>query len=212
MTTDAEQEAEKRILFALSSASTRLSLSDLGLERVPETSIARLKGLDDIDLSGNNLREVPPFVCSLKHLRVLDMADNDIQSLPLELRRNMSTLRFLDLDGNQGLALPDWLGDFRNLIVLSLEYLDLEEVPAFTERLRSLEKLFLGGNRIRQLPRWLRELRFLRRLSIERNPYLNLPAEIIQSNEAGRILDYYFRVDQGGTGPLRARWEARGLA
>ena len=60
----------------------------------------------------------------------------------------------------------------------------------------------LHNNRLEDLPASLLELPSLRELEVKNNP-LPIPAEIISSNDARKILSYYFRTkDEGTAKPL----------
>ncbi|KAL5281301.1 PHLPP2 family protein [Megaselia abdita] len=69
------------------------------LTSFPETIIYSWKCLEEINLSGNNLRHLPANLPALNYLRILRVHSNELQTTPA--LSTMSTLRVLDLAHNQ---------------------------------------------------------------------------------------------------------------
>lgn len=69
------------------------------LTSFPETIIYNWKFLEELNLSGNNLRHLPANLPALNYLRILRVHSNELQSTPA--LSTMSTLRVLDLAHNQ---------------------------------------------------------------------------------------------------------------
>lgn len=69
------------------------------LTSFPETVIYSWKCLEEINLSGNNLRHLPANLPALNYLRILRVHSNELQTTPA--LSTMSTLRVLDLAHNQ---------------------------------------------------------------------------------------------------------------
>lgn len=69
------------------------------LTTFPETIIYNWKSLEEINLSGNNLRHLPANLPALNYLRILRVHSNELQTTPA--LSTMSTLRVLDLAHNQ---------------------------------------------------------------------------------------------------------------
>jgi internalin A len=200
-----------------------LSLAGFRLGYVPE-EITRLRNLEVLDLSNNDLTDVPHFVGHIRSLRYLSLGGNHLHHLPTALR-DLCLLQTLNLSSNTDLTLPDWLGEFKELQTLVLRDLKLREVPDFVRTLTKLRNLHLGMNSISALPDWLAELKLLEILRLEDNklsslpeslrrvprlkglnvmgnPALRLPRELEQSGVAQRILDHYFRTASAAALPL----------
>ena len=219
--TRGEHEAERRILAYGHKAT--LKLNDLGLERLPD-SLASLTKLKHLNLSRNRLTGLPKSIGALRSLELLDLENNRLFSLSPELRA-LTALIELALSDNQDLSVPDWIGELQSLQRLHLDGLNLTEVPQAIRPLRNLRALYLADNAIKSLPAWMGELTLLETLRLEnnglsllpssltdlpnlkllnvhRNHSLNLPPEIIDLNDARRILDYYTRVVTRARHPL----------
>ncbi|XP_025831083.1 protein flightless-1-like, partial [Agrilus planipennis] len=90
--------------------------------------------LSTLDLSHNNLKEVPEGLEKAKSLLVLNLSNNQIDSIPNSLFINLTDLLFLDLSNN-----------------------NLETLPPQTRRVANLQTLILNNNpleqyQLRQLP------------------------------------------------------------
>ncbi|XP_057668841.1 protein flightless-1 [Diorhabda carinulata] len=93
-----------------------------------------LEELSTLDFSHNNLKEVPEGLDKAKSLLVLNLSNNQIESIPNSLFINLTDLLFLDLSEN-----------------------NLETLPPQTRRLANLQTLILNNNplghfQLRQLP------------------------------------------------------------
>lgn len=95
-----------------------LHLSYNRLTTFPESCVSNWTELEELNLSGNKLQHLPDNLCNLKHLRVLRVHSNQLQSTPMLAK--IASLRVLDLAHNQL--------DKINLVVLvpkKLQFLDL---------------------------------------------------------------------------------------
>lgn len=101
---------------------------------------------------------------------VLDLSDLEISRLPKSLLQ-LSGLQEIYLDRNNLAELPDWIGEFKDLRVLSL---GRNQITALPESLLGLShcllKIFLGHNQITELPFPEWEFAVLKHGSIGRNP------------------------------------------
>lgn len=78
--------------------SREVNLSGRGLRGSLKAEMRRLSRLEVLDLSDNNLTDLPAEVGQLSQLRVLNLADNPLTGLPYELG-NLQNLETLDLRG-----------------------------------------------------------------------------------------------------------------
>ncbi|MEW6278912.1 MAG: leucine-rich repeat domain-containing protein [Candidatus Eremiobacterota bacterium] len=155
-----------------------VDLSDQG-DRL-EASLAGLcnyPGLDDLDLSFNDLTSLPELPC-LKNLRALRLSANRLAEVPADLER-ATRLEVLTLRGNLlervGPVLPR-LVRLKRLDLADNRLTDVEGLG----RLANLEDLELSDNMLQRLPSDFCRLRRLRRVNLSRNPFRSLPSGIGQ--------------------------------
>lgn len=192
-----------------------LDLSGLGLDNIPG-GVRTLPWLRRLVLQRNRLQDLPEWIGELGSLQSLDLGQNPLKRLPKSLRR-LRALTQLSLEGckqlpdNAFVSLPaglselslahmdlvrvsDSIGEMRGLQTLHLHGNHLEAVPDWIGALSGLEYLNLEENRLTALPESLRHLPSLSYLRLGESSGLTIPAEIAESNDARRILGYYFRL------------------
>ena len=102
-----------------SASSLKLDLSNSGLEKVP-SSVFSKEGLEELDLSGNQLTgALPSQIQQLQRLRILNASGNAMTGVPAEIGQ-LSDLQTLDLSKNRLTGLPMELGNLKNLRTLDL--------------------------------------------------------------------------------------------
>ncbi|OOG19665.1 hypothetical protein BWD42_07065 [Sphingobacterium sp. CZ-UAM] len=97
---------------------------------------------------------LPEQLSGLKKLRVLDLAENAIDSLPDALFQ-LTELTDLNLSYNQLTSLSTKIGRLKNLNVLQLQSNRLKRVPVPIGRLQQLRELNLQANPIVALPSFI---------------------------------------------------------
>lgn len=90
--------------------------------RLP-TWLAELDYLENLNIAGASLKELPDFVCQLKNLRTLRVMKTPLDKLPKNLG-NLSKLESLVLGNNQLKTLPESILDLKYL-----RHLDLRNNP-----------------------------------------------------------------------------------
>lgn len=169
-----------------------LDLSALGLTAVPE-EIRTLRQIDELNLNGNSLRDLPPWFGELTNIEFLSVADNPLPRVP-ETICDLTSLEGLNLSGIDPLILPDRMTRLKRLSIFYMEGCGLESIPAVLEWLPKIRSLGLSQNHLSALPEWLREQPRLVRLRVTDNPALGIPDEIAGGESAQAVLDYYFRT------------------
>mmetsp|Transcript_34425 Transcript_34425/g.86455 ORF Transcript_34425/g.86455 Transcript_34425/m.86455 type:complete len:813 (-) Transcript_34425:187-2625(-) len=115
-------------------------------------SLLQLRALHRLYLSGNGLTSLPSnFFTSLKRLRVLDLQQNKLTSLPEDIS-SMDKLKVLLLNQNRLSTLPDGVGMLRSIVQFELSENRLESLNPRLFELCTLRQLVLSGNHLTALP------------------------------------------------------------
>ncbi|HEX8179047.1 MAG TPA: COR domain-containing protein [Pyrinomonadaceae bacterium] len=163
-----------------------------------------------MDLSFQELTELPKSIGQLTQLQNLDLNGNQLATLPESIGQ-LTQLHTLDLDGNQLATLPEFIGQLTQLQQLGLSGNQLTTLPEFIGQLTQLHTLYLDRNRLARLPASLSNLKSLSRLYLHENDALNLPVEVLGPSwrehgktpaQPAQILEYYFRAHGDERRPL----------
>ncbi|CAA7407533.1 unnamed protein product [Spirodela intermedia] len=153
---------------------TKLDLSRNDLGDLPDC-LGELRKLEILNLRYNNLRGgIPTFVGNLSNLHALDLTGNGLQvGMPYVLG-HLKKLRILNLSGNQlDKGIPSFLGNMSSLRQLHLRHTSLTgEIPRFLGNLSELGLLDLGWNNLGgKIPEILGCLKKLASLKINDNSF-----------------------------------------
>lgn len=131
---------------------SRLQLSDLNLEHIPEP---QRKQVQELHLTYNSLALFPTSLYMFSNLESLDMSNNSLSVFPEDIMQ-LTKLKTLVAKNNQ-----------------------LDEA-SFPKRFGSMpiETLNFSGNRFREIPKQFLKLSRLQSLSMGGNRLKNIPAEI----------------------------------
>ena len=139
--------------------------------------------LQILELSGQNLIELPPEIRELTDLISLDLSRNKLESLPVEIGL-LSKLTKLDLSRTQRdslpLDIPSSIENLINLTELNLSYNHFKKYPAEIWGLRNLTKLILDNTSLDSIPPQIGELTKLTELNLSSNSLNAIPTEIGQ--------------------------------
>ena len=167
----------------------RLDLA-CGLTELPKEVFELADTLEVLNLSGNQLRDLPHQLSRLHKLQVLFASDNDFEWLPEVLgdcpalqmvgfKANRivdvpaaalpPALRWLTLTDNAIHRLPTELGQRPALQKLMLAGNRLQALPESLQNAQRLELLRVSANRLERVPGWLTELPRLAWLALAGN-------------------------------------------
>jgi Leucine-rich repeat (LRR) protein len=123
---------------------------------------------------------LPDSIGNLINLQVLNLANNNLESLPDSIG-NLINLQYLYLSNNKFSTLPDSIGNLINLQELYLHINKFSSLPDSIANLINLKKLYLFYNKLVSLPTSI--LKIKRVLDIDHTSYqinnLNMEAEIL---------------------------------
>ncbi|XP_035197482.1 E3 ubiquitin-protein ligase LRSAM1 isoform X2 [Oxyura jamaicensis] len=169
---DARKRLEYQMCLAKEAgADDVLDISKCELSEVPYGAFATCKVLQKkvLIIHTNNLTSLVPKSCSLLSLitvKVLDLHDNQLASLPVDIGQ-LTSLQVLNLERNLLKCLPQSIGDLAQLQILNVKGNKLKELPATVSGLRSLRTLDISENLLQELPRVLAHIRTLEMLTLD---------------------------------------------
>lgn len=173
----------------------RLKLA-CGLNTFPDEIFTLADSLEILDLSDNNLSELPENMSDLSKLKIVFFARNQFTEFPSQLancpslsmigfRSNKIThipenvfpkkLQWLILTDNKIEQLPKSIGDCHLLQKFGLAGNLLKELPAEMSNCKSLELLRIPTNQLTTIPQWLFELPRLSWVAFNGNPITHRP-------------------------------------
>jgi len=144
--------------------------------RMPE-GIWRLYKLEELNLSGTLLFDLPSEIGQLSNLVTLNLSDTQLTNLPPEIEQ-LSNLVSLNLSKNQLATLPSQIGKLANLTDINLGANELVDLPIKIWNLINLKTLLLNNNRLINLPPEMGNLVNLTELHLASNEITSLPLEI----------------------------------
>ena len=148
-----------------------------GLKKFPSEIFALSDTLEQLDLSGNQLSELPDNFDLLKNLKILFLSDNHFTKFPGILSKCIN----LDIIGFKANEIAEIEEDAfpNNLRWLILTNNHLSQLPNSIGKCYSLQKLMLAGNRLTTLPETLAECKKLELLRISANSLTEIPAWLV---------------------------------
>lgn len=176
----------------------RLKLSE-GLTEFPLEILELADSLEILDLSGNQLSDLPEELSQLTNLRIIFASNNLFTHLPdvlgtlpkLEMvgfKTNQiktvseqslpAQLRWLILTDNAIEVLPHSLGERARLQKLALAGNKIRVLPESMENLSSLELVRLSANQLTEFPEFLIKLPKLAWLAFAGNPFCKHPSSL----------------------------------
>ncbi|KAE8725269.1 Detected protein of confused Function [Hibiscus syriacus] len=130
---------------------TTLLLSHCNIASIPERFFKHMDALKVLDLSENPIKSLPISLSKCPGLTTLLLSDCRIESIPESFFDDANELKILDLSFNPIKSLPHSLSNLKNLTSLLVECCDLGNVPSLSNP-EVLKKLNLRGTKIKEIP------------------------------------------------------------
>lgn len=135
------------------------------------------KNLTELDLSKNQLTQLPLEITEPNNLVTLNLSHNQLTQLPPEIKK-LKNLKTLNLFHNRLTQLPSEIAELENLITLNVGKNKLTQLPSKIAELKKITTLDVGLNPLTQLPQEIGELVDLTALNLSRTQLTGLPPEI----------------------------------
>jgi tRNA A-37 threonylcarbamoyl transferase component Bud32 len=203
--------------------STKIKLS-CGLNHFPRELFQIVDTLEFLDLSDNNLSELPEDFGEFKKLKILFISNNKFKVFPkiladcpsltmVGIRSNLIEeipegsfplkLQWLILTENKIEKLPKSIGDCRFLQKFGIAGNRLQSLPEEMKNCKSLELLRISANCIEKLPSWLYSMPRLSWLAYSGNPCSIISNSLVQIDKVPwDDLEVKHQLGEGASGVI----------
>ncbi|MEH1819016.1 MAG: leucine-rich repeat domain-containing protein [Nostoc sp.] len=168
-----QEELLQLIDRAVAEGWQELDLSRQELTELPE-AIANLTNLTQLILYNNQITQIPEAIAKLTNLTQLSLSGNQITRIP-EAIAKLTNLTWLYLSNNQITRIPEALGQLTNLTGLYLYNNQITHIPETLAKLTNLTQLDLSNNQITEIPEALAKLTNLTGFSLSDNQITEIP-------------------------------------
>ena len=149
-----------------------------GLTKFPEEILTLSATLERLDLSDNQLTELPDSIIQLRHLKIIFFARNNFTKFP-EILKEFPSLSMIGFKSNQIHTVPE------NAFPQKLKWLILtdnkiQKIPKSIGDCLLLQKCALAGNRIVELPSEMANCVKLELLRISANQLTSIPTWLFE--------------------------------
>ncbi|XP_054720197.1 LOW QUALITY PROTEIN: leucine-rich repeat-containing protein 40-like [Uloborus diversus] len=152
---------------------TSVDLSKNNLSEVPDYFSMILPKITELNLGHNRLSSVPSFIGSAANLQFLDLRNNQLQSLPSEIS-SLVNLREINICFNKFRVLPPSLYALKRLEIILASDNQIEDIDVSgLSQLPMLASLDLHNNSIKNVPPELGNMIQLRSLLLDGNLFRN---------------------------------------
>eukprot|EP01117_Protostelium_nocturnum_P013507 TRINITY_DN5043_c0_g1_i1.p1 TRINITY_DN5043_c0_g1~~TRINITY_DN5043_c0_g1_i1.p1 ORF type:complete len:475 (+),score=207.83 TRINITY_DN5043_c0_g1_i1:66-1490(+) len=156
------------------------SLKGKGLKEIPKELIEwSSETLESLDLSCNELKELPIEFAKFERLKRLFLSNNQFECFPFILNQCKS-LEMIAFRGNAMKSIGINSLPFHSLKWLILTSNQLKELPPDISKCNHLQKLMLAGNQLTHLPSSITQCVNLQLIRISVNQFTQFPSHLFQ--------------------------------
>ena len=155
---------------------TRIKIAD-NLTDFPEGILNYAETLEILDLSNNQLTELPESIAGLTSLKILFASNNLFTTFPTVLYRCCS-LEMIGFKANKIKEVPEQALPINTRWLILTDNL-IEKLPDDIGRLQRLQKCMLAGNHLKTLPDSLEKCQALQLLRISANQLQQFPTQVL---------------------------------
>ncbi|KTF89064.1 hypothetical protein cypCar_00012721 [Cyprinus carpio] len=170
------------------------------IDNISNQLFINLTDLLYLDLSDNNLDSLPPQMRRLVHLQTLILNNNPLMHAQLRQLPAMVALQTLHLRNTQRTQnnMPTSLEGLTNLADVDLSCNDLTRVPECLYSLANLKRLNLSSNQISELSLCIDQWTKLETLNLSRNQLTSLPSAICKLSKLKKLYVNSNKIDFDG--------------
>ncbi|GEM_PF-3585723 len=150
--------------------------------------------IQQLDLSNQNLTEIPDFVLKMKNLRILNLSGNKFKSLGI--LKQIHSLNILIAKSCQLNNITDEVGLMKNLIIVDLSDNSISQLPPALLSLPLLSGLILQKNRIKSLPDDISDCKNLQKLDLSFNVLKTVNPELWRAPNIKHLNLSYNEIEQ----------------
>lgn len=155
----------------------QLNISMNNIREIPD-SISKLTNLRALNLAGNQLGYISTALCRLKLLEYLDLSKNNLSIIPPEIS-SLENLKELQAFENKFESIPVEIVQLTHLELIDFSNNKIKSIPNEICHLKKLKNLLLSNNLITELPLNIGKLTNLNSLSVSSNQLQNLPSTLV---------------------------------
>jgi Leucine-rich repeat (LRR) protein len=141
------------------------------------TELGMLPNLQVLNLSDNNILEMPNSISGFAKLEALRLNNNSIKTVPKNIA-SLKKLKLLNLGYNKFDIIPIEICQLSNLTELNMSFNLIENIPSEIKNLKKLKELVLSNNHISEVPADFFDLSKIQRVWLTNNKIETLPDEI----------------------------------
>lgn len=169
---------ELQALEWLNASHNKLKIFSLENFQLGSKGLRRLPMLKCLNLSHNELTEVPRKIGKVLNLEKCNISHNKLEKTVSKEIGKLFLLEELDLSHNYIENLPDEIGDLVKLKELRLNSNEIEHLPHTMGNLKHLEKLYVSHNKMKTLTYGVSKLASLKELDASYNQLIALPGKM----------------------------------
>ena len=155
---------------------SKLDLSNQNLKEIPKEIFA-LKNLKKLILRNNQIKIIPSDIERLKRLETLDLSGNNISNFYAKIC-SLTNLKILNLNNNKIKSLPIQIANLQNLLSLHISNNIITVVPQEIYKLKKVRELDISNNSISVIDNNIHHLKSLRKLWINNLPLKTFPLDL----------------------------------
>lgn len=153
-----------------------LDVSRNQITQIPD-GITNLVNLQTLYVDYNQLTKLPDNLGNLSKLHSFNISWNQIEALPDSIG-GLVELQVFNSDHNAISYIPDSIGNLEQLVFFYLDSNQLTSIPSTVGNLNDVRHLFLQNNQLTQLPDSLGDMASLYALNVSRNELIAMPENI----------------------------------